>query len=87
MMPNMHVLTQDTPCVLLHRVLPGGELKEVATAIIVQPLTCDMHNTRMSEVVMKVTVTEVVPKFRDIDPPCNLREPRNTWSLENAPSG
>ena len=66
------------PCILLHRVGAGGELKEVPTAIILQPSTRDMHNTRMSEVVMKVTVTEVVPEFR---------EPRNTWSLENAPAG
>jgi len=28
-----------------------------------------MHNTRMSEVVMKVDVREVLPEFRDIDPP------------------
>ena len=27
-----------------------------------------MHHTRMSEAVMKVTVTEVLPEFRDVDP-------------------
>ena len=70
--------SQDMPCILLHRVGAGGELKEVATAKIIQPLTRDMHNTRMSEVVMKVNVREVLPEFRDIDPPRNLREPRNT---------
>jgi hypothetical protein len=32
----------------------------------------------MSEAVMKVNVSEVLPEFRDIDPPRNLREPRNT---------
>ena len=57
------------PCILLHRVGVGGELKEVAMAKIIQPLTRDMHNTRMSEVVMKVNVSEVLPEFRDIDPP------------------
>ena len=56
----------------------GGELKEVALAKIIQPSTRIMHNTRMSEAVMKVNVTEVLPEFRDIDPPRNLREPRNT---------
>ena len=61
--------SQDTPCILLHRVGAGGELKEVALAKIVQPLTRDIHNTRMSEAVMKVNVTEVLPEFRDIDPP------------------
>ena len=47
----------------------GGELKEVALAKIIQPSTRDMHHTRMSEAVMKVNVTEVLPEFRDIDPP------------------
>ena len=61
--------SQDMPCILLHRVGVGGELKEVATAKIIQPLTRDMHNTRMSEVVMKVNVSEVLPEFHDIDPP------------------
>ena len=61
--------SQDMPCILLHRVGAGGELKEAATAKIIQPLTRDMHNTRMSEVVMKVNVSEVLPEFRDIDPP------------------
>ena len=28
-----------------------------------------MHNTRMSELVMKVNVSEVLPEFHDIDPP------------------
>ena len=28
-----------------------------------------MHHKRMSEAVMKVNVTEVLPEFRDIDPP------------------
>ena len=31
------LITQDTPCVLLHK-LPGGELQEVATGKIVQPI-------------------------------------------------
>ena len=44
-------------------------MKEVALAKIIQPSTRDMHHTRMSEAVMKVTVTEVLPEFRDIDPP------------------
>ena len=61
--------SQDTPCILLHRVEAGGELKEVALAKIIQPLTRDIHNTRMSEAVMKVNVREVLPEFRDIDPP------------------
>ena len=66
------------PCILLHRVGADGELKDVARASTVQPLTRDIHNVRMSELVMKVNVSEVLPEFRDIDPPSNLREPRNT---------
>ena len=46
-----------------------GELKEVALAKIIQPSTHDKHHTRMSEAVMKINVTEVLPEFRDIDPP------------------
>ena len=53
-------------------------MKEVALAKIIQPSTRDMHHTRMSEAVMKVNVMEVLPEFRDIDPPRNLRESRNT---------
>ena len=77
-------------CILLHRVGAGGELKEVATAIIVQPLTRDMHNTRMSEVVMKVTVTKVVPEFRDIDPPhatFGSRETHEAWRMREVDDG
>jgi hypothetical protein len=66
------------PCILLHRVGTDGELKEVARASTVQPLTRDIHNVRMSELVMKVNVKEVLPEFCDIDPLSNLREPRNT---------
>ena len=85
-MPNI-CSQKDTPCILLHRMVPDGELKEVAEGMLIQPLCRDMHNNRMSEAVMRVRVTEVLPKFSGIDPPCNLREPRNTCSLEIAPSG
>ena len=57
------------PCILLHSIGAGDELKEVAEGIIVQPMTREMHNTRMSAAVMKVRLTTVVPKFCDIDPP------------------
>ena len=57
------------PCILLHRVGASGELKEVAQGTVVQPLSRDMHHTKMSEAVMKVRLTTVVPEFRDIDPP------------------
>ena len=77
--PTNLLLPQDTSCILLHTVGVGGELKQVALAKIIQPSTRDMHHKRMSEAVMKVTVTEVLPEFRDIDPPPrNLREPTNT---------
>ena len=56
------------PCILLHRVGASGDLKEVAQGTVVQPLSHDMHHTKMSEVVMKVRLTTVVPEFRDIDP-------------------
>ena len=65
--------SQDTPCILLHRVGPLGELKEVARAKIINPLIRDMHHSRMSEGVMKIEVREVLPEFRDIDPPMQPR--------------
>ena len=60
--------SQDTPCILLHRVGPLGELKEVARGKIINPLIRDLHHSQMSEGVMKVEVCEVLPEFRDIDP-------------------
>ena len=57
------------PCILLHRVGAGGELKEVAQGTVIQPLIRDMHHTKMSEAMMKVRLTAVVPEFRHIDPP------------------
>ena len=57
------------PCILLHTVGAGGELKEVAEGTLIQPLTRDMHNVRMSEAVMRVRLTAVVPEFHYNDPP------------------
>ena len=68
MMPNI-CSQKDTPCILLHRMVPDGELKEVAEGMLIQPLCRDMHNNRMSEAVMRVKVTKVLPEFSGIDPP------------------
>ena len=86
MMPNI-CSQKDTPCVLLHRMEPGGELKEVAEGSVMQPSSREMHNNRMSNAVMRARLTRVLPEFSAIDPPCNLREPTSTCSLESAPSG
>ena len=64
---------QDEPSILLHRVEPGGELMEVATGQVVQPKSKDMHNIKMDKNVMRVNVSLVVPEFRDIAAPINLR--------------
>ena len=77
-------------CILLHTVGVGGELKEVALAKIIQPSTRDMHHTRMSEAVMKVNVTEVLPEFRDIDPPHATSGSRRTleaWRMQAVDAG
>ena len=67
---NVHVnLTQDAPAVFLHRVVPDGELVEVATGHIIQPLERNMHNRPMDPSVMKVRLASVVSEFRDILPP------------------
>ena len=67
---NIHVnLTQDAPAVFLHRVVPDGELVEVATGHIIQPLERNMHNRPMDPSVMKVRLASVVSEFRDILPP------------------
>ena len=62
-------------------------MKEVAEGIIAQRLNRSLHNNTMSEVMIRVMVNDVVPEFRVIDPPYNLREPTSTWTLEIAPSG
>ena len=62
-------------------------MKEDAEGFLTQPLNRSLHNNTMSEVMIRVMVTDVVPEFRAIDPPCNLREPTSTWTLEIAPSG
>ena len=68
MMPNI-CSQKDTPCILLHRMEPGGELKEVAEGSVMQPSSREMHNNRMSNAVMTVRLTQVLPEFSAIDPP------------------
>ena len=64
----MHVLTQDTPCVLLHNVA-GGELKDVATGVLLQPVNRMMHNIPLDDAVMRVRLARVLSGFDDLDPP------------------
>ena len=84
MMPNI-CSQKDTPCILLHRVVPDGELKEVAEGMLIQPLSRDMHNNRMSEAVMRVKVTEVLPEFSGIDPPMQPPGAEKHMLLGNCP--
>ena len=70
---HMHVLTQDTACVLLHNVA-GGKLKDVATGVLLQPASRTMHNNPMDDVVMRVKFTRVLSGFDDLDPP--IQPPR-----------
>lgn len=65
----MHIcMTQDTPCVLLHKV-PGGELKDVATGKLIQPANCTMHNKPMDDAVRRVELGRVLGGCKDMDPP------------------
>ena len=57
------------PCILLHRLVPGGELKDCAQDIVVQPMSRDMHHSKMDEDVMRVRLITIVPEFRDVQPP------------------
>ena len=86
MMPNMP-LTQDEPCILLHTVEPGGKLMEVASGLVMA--TRVMHNARIAEDLVKVKLALVVPEYRYIIPPINLRAQTRTtfWSLGIAPHG
>ena len=54
------------PCILLHRVVPGGELKDCAQGTVVQPMTRQMHHGKMDEDVMRVRLITIVPEFRDV---------------------
>ena len=68
--------------------VPGGELKEVATGMVIQPKSKDvMHTTKMDKGVVRFRLAKVVPEFHDIAPPFNLWEPTKTWSLEIASHG
>ena len=82
----MHVLTQDTPCVLLHNVA-GGVLKNVAMGVLIQPANRMMHTIPLDDVVMRVRLARVLSGFDDLDPPSNLREPRSTRPLLIASDG
>lgn len=79
-------MTQDTPCVLLHNVA-GGELKDVATGVLLQPANRMMHTIPLDDAVMRVRLARVLSGFDDLDPPFNLREPRNTRPFLNASDG
>lgn len=79
MMPN---ITQDTPCVLLH-CAPGGELKDVATGMIIQPKSTTLHTVAMDANVLKVTLGRVLPGCEDMDPPIQPEGADEHLTLEN----
>ncbi len=58
-------LTQDEPCTLLHMV--GGKLVEVAGGTAVPGRV--MHHRTIPEDVIQVTISLVVPEYRDVLPP------------------
>jgi len=64
----MHVLTQDTACVLLHN-MAGGEFKDVATGVLLQPANRMMHTIPLDDAVMRVRLARVLSGFDDLDPP------------------
>ena len=53
---------------LLH-CAPGGELKDVATGMIIQPKSTTLHTVAMDANVLKVTLGRVLPGCEDMDPP------------------
>ncbi|KAM0916311.1 hypothetical protein ACQ4PT_010372 [Festuca glaucescens] len=67
-LPQLNALTKDTPCVLMHYV-PGGELKDVATGMLIQPKSRTMHNKAMDDAAMRVELGRVLPGCEDMDPP------------------
>jgi hypothetical protein len=80
-------LTQDKPCILLHVVEPGSKLMDVASSTAMLGRT--MHHRNIAEDLMKVKLAIVVPEYRDILPPINLRAQRMMmlWSLGIASVG
>lgn len=57
---------------MLHSVVPGGELKEVAAGQVIRPKSTEvMHNVKMGKDIMRVSLTYIVPEYRDILPPFN----------------
>ncbi|KAK1669776.1 hypothetical protein QYE76_057935 [Lolium multiflorum] len=73
---------RDTPCVLLH-CAPGGELKDVATGMIIQPKSTTLHTVAMDANVLKVTLGRVLPGCEDMDPPIQPEGADEHLTLEN----
>ena len=57
------------PCILLHRLVPGGELKDCAQGTVIQPMTREMHHSKLDMDVMRVRLIKIVLEFRDVQPP------------------
>jgi hypothetical protein len=68
--------------VLLHYA-PGGELKDVATGMIIQPTSTTLHTVPMDNDVMKVTLGRVLPGCEDMDPPRQPPGADDHLTLEN----
>ncbi|KAK1665764.1 hypothetical protein QYE76_053923 [Lolium multiflorum] len=79
---QLNAITKDTPCVLLH-CAPGGELKDVATGMIIQPKSTTLHTVAMDANVLKVTLGRVLPGCEDMDPPIQPEGADEHLTLEN----
>ena len=67
---------------LLH-CAPGGELKDVATGMIIQPKSTTLHTVAMDANVLKVTLGRVLPGCEDMDPPIQPEGADEHLTLEN----
>jgi hypothetical protein len=61
-----------------------GKLKDVAKGTIIQPNSTIMHHKEMVDAVFKVRLARVLPGCKDMDPPPNLKAPRNIRTLRVA---
>ncbi|KAK1627406.1 hypothetical protein QYE76_001721 [Lolium multiflorum] len=79
---QLNAITKDTPCVLLH-CAPGGELKDVATGMIIQPKSTTLHTVAMDANVLKVTWVECCRGAKTWTPPIQPEGADEHLTLEN----
>ena len=72
----------DTPCTLLLNI--GGQLVDVAKASIMNPLDRELHHVRVTDTVLKVTLSRVLSnEYSELPLPVLVGEKKNRQILDD----